>query len=123
MSKLRSLTIRGASLNYKQVNEVLNHARLSELQHLHLPRLGSCSDEDAIQMVDAAPHLQSLDLSETNITGIAVKRALRLKHLRELMVNNCPKIYHDAIQLARSHGVKVQHRMSDGANGGRKVRQ
>ena len=68
------------------------------------------------------PKLQSLDLSETEITGIAVKRAVQDGHLKELIINNCRNIGLDAVQWAREQGVRVQYRMSDGSVGGRKVR-
>lgn len=101
---------------------MFKHPRLGALELLHLPRLQSCCDEDVSGIIDGLPNLTSLDLSENDITGIAIRKAVDSGHLRELVVNDCRKLGSDAVDLARRHGIKVQYRMSDGVNGGRKVR-
>lgn len=73
-------------------------------------------------IVEALPNLRTLDLSETDITGVGVKHALKATHLERLVVNNCRKIGIDAIDWARSQGVRVDYRMSDDTPEGRKVR-
>lgn len=121
-SKLRKLSIIGSRLNYLQISELFKNPRLGALELLHLPQLQSCCDEDVFGIVDALPNLTSLDLSENDITGIAIRRLVDNAHLRELFVKDCRKLGPDAVDLARQHGIKVQYRMSDAANGGRKVR-
>lgn len=73
-------------------------------------------------MINGLPELTSLDLSENDITGVAIRNIVENGHLEELFVNNCRKLGSDAVDLARRHGIKVQNRISDVANGGRKVR-
>lgn len=109
-------------MNCRSISETLKHPRLSDLEQLHLPQLATCGDDDIAAIMDSLPKLKSLDVSETNITGVGVKTALKPGHLVELVVNDCSKISLDAIQWAREQDVKVQHRMSDGSGRGRKVR-
>ena len=121
-SKLRHLTIHGSTLNCRSISETLKHPRLSELEQLHLPRLATCGDEDIAAIMDSLPKLKSLDVSETNITGVGVKTAIKPGHLVELIVNDCSKIGLDAIEWARQQGVSVRYRMSDGVKSGKKIR-
>jgi len=68
------------------------------------------------------PRLQSLDLSETNVTGAGIKDIVNNGHLKRLVVNNCQYISPDAITWARSVGVKVESKNQDVMAGGKKVR-
>lgn len=118
---LRKLAVRGAEFHSMHFDGLLAHPHLANLQHLHLPGLIDCRDEDAVKIINAMPRLLSLDLSETKITGVSVRHAIKQQNLQHLAVNNCSEIGIDAIAWAREQGVEVQHRMSNGEKG-RKVR-
>lgn len=109
-------------MNYLQTSELFKHPRLGCLELLHIPRLQSCCDEDVFGVIDGLPSLTSLDLSENDITGVAIRKIVEDGHLQELFVNDCRKLGSDAVDLARRQGITVQNRTSDGTNGGRKVR-
>jgi hypothetical protein len=80
------------------------------------------------QLELAAAHLKSLstlesvDLSGSAITGIGVRELLKLPNLKELTLNDCRALGRDAVDLARSQGIKVQARSTAQEAGGRKVR-
>ena len=82
----------------------------------------SFKDETVTQITKTLSKLKFLDLSETDITGVGVKQALQGKGLQQLVVNDCRFIGSDAIEWARSQGIRVQYRMSDNIAGGRKIR-
>lgn len=121
-SNLHSLTVIGAKLNYLQTSELFKHPRLRELRELGLTRLQSCCDDDVTGIVECLPNLQTLDLSENDITGIGVRKAVQGGTVKDLTLDNCRKLGVDAVEWARRQGVKVHYRMSDGSTGGRKVR-
>lgn len=66
-------------------------------------------DEWMSIITQCQPGLQSLDLSQTNITGVGVKATVDLGHLKELEVEGCQKLSPDAVKWARSKGVRVRY--------------
>lgn len=105
-----------------QLLDQLLNPRLAHLEHLSIAGSPSIQDNTVTQVVEALSRLRTLDLSETDISGVGVKQALQATHLEHLVVNHCRHIGIDAIDWARSRGVRVDHRMSDDPPGGRKVR-
>ncbi len=106
----------------RHIDDQLRHQRLGHLEQLSLAGDQDCNDDTVSSISQALPSLRKLDLSETKITGVGVKHALNAVHLEHLVVNNCHKIGIDAIDWARSKGVRVDHRMSDDTSGSKKVR-
>jgi F-box/TPR repeat protein Pof3 len=121
-SKLRKLAVIGAIADNDKLAEILQHERLLDLEMLSLAVCHGCDDESVSNITRLLPRLTTLDLSETDITGVGVKQALQLKNLRKLIVNDCRRIGTDAIDWARSQGVKVEYRMCDNLSGGNKIR-
>lgn len=72
---------------------------------------------ESLKATKAVSALRSLDLSETNITGVGIKEIVQSCHLEELVVNDCRLIGADAIEWARAQGLRVQCRMSDNGSG------
>ena len=72
------------------------------------------SDRDVIEMIEYLPGLTCVNLSQTAITGAAVKQltdGLVAPGLQKLILNNCPYISSaDAVLYARSKGVVVERR-------------
>ena len=81
-----------------------------------------CNDHFVAQMIKELPELQALDLSRTDVTGVAVKDIVRAGHVDHLTLNDCRYLGHDAVDWARSQGLIVRHRLSDQSGGGKKVR-
>jgi len=121
-SKLRKLSIVGAKLNYLSTSELFQHPRLRELEELYFPGLESCCDEDVKGIVESLPKLQTLDMSENHITGVGVRHIVESSPVKELIVNHCHSIGLDAIEWARSTGMKVRYQLSEGGRGGSKIR-
>ena len=122
MSKLRRLVIKDGTSHYQSLQALLDNPRLTELEYLSLSGVRDINDASVTQIIKTLPKLQVLDLSRTDITGVGVKQALTSKHLEQLVLDDCSHIGFDAIEWARTQGIRVQHRMSDAASGGRKVR-
>lgn len=82
------------------------------------------SDDIATQIPSLAPKLERVSLAESYITGVSVKAlVLGLPNLKFLDITNCDRIGYDAVEWARSRGIKVvfpqQHNKQNKA---RKVR-
>ena len=121
-SKLRKLAVKGASSSAVQLPSFLEQERLTDLESLSL---AGCLhfDDDAVEIITQnLSKLRTLDLSDTEISGIGVKEAMKQKHLERLIVNNCRHIGIDAIDWARSQGVQVDFSMFDNMFGGKKLR-
>jgi hypothetical protein len=121
-SKIRKLAINGALSSKDSLQSLLEQERLTDLESLSLARCLHC-DDDAVTIVTThLSKLRTIDLSDTDVTGIGVKQALQQRHLEKLIVINCRRIGIDAIDWARSQGVQVEYRMLDDVSGGKKVR-
>ncbi len=120
LSKLRRMALRRVDVKKCEMATMLDHARLRDITHFTLQGLG-VTDDVALEVVKAHPHLQYLDLSQSKITGVGVKEAMKAKELRQLVLNDCSSLQRDAIDYARSRGISVTAVMKS-ENGGRKVR-
>ncbi|OQO07412.1 hypothetical protein B0A48_07109 [Cryoendolithus antarcticus] len=103
------------------VNRALKHPRLSSLTHMSFEECSFCDDTVIDAIAEALPKLRVLDVSKTNITGVGVKRIVQSGALKELIVNDCRNLGHDAVVWARSKGVKVECSSSDVSGKSKKV--
>ncbi|KAK4561133.1 hypothetical protein LTR86_005088 [Recurvomyces mirabilis] len=94
-----------------------------ELRHLSCKQLDTVSEEDIARIAQGCPKLQTIDLSGSTIDGLMVKRlALELRELQQLIVDDCRLLGRDAVDWARSQGLRVDARSADAVKTGRKVR-
>lgn len=74
------------------------------------------TDRRALQVVGLFPNLRKLDLSNTKITGVAVKEFVG-KGITSLKLNECDDISTDAIEWARGKGISVEYKFPSQAAG------
>ncbi|RDL39131.1 uncharacterized protein BP5553_03471 [Venustampulla echinocandica] len=67
-------------------------------------------------IVGRCPNLRSVDVSGTNITGVAVKSFVK-QGIVTLRLNECYGVGSDAVDWARSQGVEVMFNASSGSSG------
>lgn len=67
------------------------------------------TDRRALQIVGLFPNLRKLDMSNTKITGVAVKEFVE-KGITSLKLNECDEISTDAIEWARGKGISVEYK-------------
>lgn len=95
-----------------------------QLTTLHLNG-HAISDEHCEQLArDTAPQPVDVSLAGTSVTGFGVKRlVLSMRNLLLLDVSNCRSLGVDAVEWARSRGLKVKHmRPAEGKQAGKKIR-
>lgn len=128
LSKLRSLSISAVTLvdSWKGSRDfpvLLGSFRLSALQHLALTRSLLIDDGVAELIALNMPLLISLDLSVSGVTGYGLKKIVEAcSHLKRVNMNQCERCGIDAVEWARSKGVKIDFMMNMKA-GGSKVRE
>ena len=124
-SKLRRLTVTNPchGCTPSQVEQLLAHERLNELEELSFSGLLGIFDETAAIIASAGlKKLRGLDLSSTSVTGVGVKKLVSTYSLERLVLNECRTISTDAVEWARARGVQVKYRVTDPSTGGKKVR-
>ena len=89
--------------------KMLSLANLQMSEHLLLRTVGNF------------PNLEELDVSETKITGVAIKRFL-LSGIKMLKANECSELSSDAVEYARSKGMQVEFRFPSRRVGARSYR-
>lgn len=91
------------------LDSILALPRLERVQDIGLRRAKSVNDNVADVLATRFKHLRHVDLSQTAVTGYGVKQLVqKLKAtLQELVLNDCSDVSPDAIEWARSQGVKV----------------
>ena len=90
-------------------------------------KLNNCAldDEDAIAIAMNCPVLKRLSLANTGVSGVGVKAivtALEGK-LEYLNLDGCKHTSIDAVEWARSKGVRVAFSFADHRRGGKKIRE
>lgn len=90
-------------------------------------KLNNCpvDDELAIAIAENCPVLKRLSLANTKVSGVGVKAvvtALEAK-LEYLNLDGCRNLAHDAVEWARSKGVRVAFSFSEPRRGGKKLRE
>ena len=83
----------------------------------------SCDDDDIECLLQRETGLASIDISDTRITGAAIKMLVDgLPGLKRIRADNCTKVSgRDALEYARKKGVVVGFQMGE-QKGGRRVR-
>ncbi|QIX00453.1 hypothetical protein AMS68_005970 [Peltaster fructicola] len=127
ISGLRRLTLRPMVLPdaLQEFDDFCAHPALKDLEHIGLPHaIGSIVMDDYIDViVKKFPSLTSLDMTSTDVTGVGVQSALRSPRLKELTLDDCPKLGLDAVQWARSKGVRIVNRKVEALGHERRIRQ
>lgn len=121
-SKLHEMSIRKSTTNLTSLGAFLSDPRLQHLTKFKLQPTGAFGDEHVQLVVDKLPKLQTVDFSETEITGVGVKCLVEQGHIRHLLLNDCRFLSSDAADWARSQGVRVDYRMMSREHGGKKLR-
>ena len=93
----------------------------SELTQLRM-QLTDTDDDLALLVAQHMPGLKSLDLSFTFVTGVAIRALVTNLDLDYLSLDGCWTTSVDAVEWARSQGVRVDYNLSDDRMKGRKVR-
>ncbi|KAK5109752.1 hypothetical protein LTR62_006592 [Meristemomyces frigidus] len=117
------LPLESLDITLESPDHLTNPQVYPNLRHLiHLTYRHSITEQAAI-IVDSFPHIQTLDLSESDVNGHDVKVLLQLKDLRHLILDDCRFLGRDAVDWARSQGVRVDARDSAASDvAGKKVR-
>ena len=103
--------------------DILKHPRLVSLEDLDLQKTLSCDDTIMGIIGESLPMLRSLNVSETDITGVGLKQVVKRGELKRLIVNDCRRLGDDAVAWARARGVQVEHKTTSSfGSGGKKVR-
>ncbi|KAE8445648.1 hypothetical protein EG329_012945 [Mollisiaceae sp. DMI_Dod_QoI] len=96
----------GGRMNDTQQTPVEQEFPASEtVEELSLALL-HLNDSHALQIVGLYPNLRKVDMSGTQITGVAVKELVN-RGITSLKLNECHSISPDAVQWARSKGIDV----------------
>ncbi|EME79894.1 uncharacterized protein MYCFIDRAFT_81018 [Pseudocercospora fijiensis CIRAD86] len=120
-SKLRVLSLRNPEID-PAAGYSLFTERTKDLESLAMTDCIPLDDARIYYIVKDFKQLRSLNVSGTKITGAGVKDIVCLGHVKELILNDCHYLGRDAVDWARSQGVKVEYRMSNEINGGKKLR-
>jgi F-box/TPR repeat protein Pof3 len=65
-------------------------------------------DKRAIDIVNLYPNVRRLDMSNTKVTGVAVKHFVSMG-IKWLKLDECSEISPDAVEYARGKGVEVEY--------------
>ncbi|CAK3844359.1 Stress-induced-phospho 1 [Lecanosticta acicola] len=108
LSKLKSL-----SMYQPQCGTLSVPPRLAELDRLSLLDCYSLNDEYVETILHEFKNLRYLDVSGSSITGVGVRDIVKAGHIQELVVCDCQKLGRDAVDWARSQGLKVEYRINN----------
>lgn len=118
---LHTLSMTASTAQDSLTKETLSHPRLAELKHLSLEACHGVDDRHLSLIASALPHLRSLNVSATEVTGAGIKEIIN-NGLTKLVANDCRFVGIDAIHWARAQGVQVEHGSTDVMSGGKKLR-
>ncbi|KAF1347605.1 hypothetical protein BDV97DRAFT_370517 [Delphinella strobiligena] len=106
-----------------QLFSLLSSPRLSDLQTLHLTGNYAINDTVAEIIASTFTDLRTLDLSATSVTGYGVKKIVEsCRKLKVLLIRGCMSCSNDAVEWARSKGLKVDSTMIGAERKGKKIR-
>ena len=82
-------------------------------------------DELAIAIAEGCPVLRRLSLANTKVSGVGVKAVVTALEgkLEYLNLDGCKNTAYDAVEWARSKGVRVAFSISEPRRGGKKLRE
>lgn len=92
-----------------------NEQALRNLADLNMANINGITDNAAMKLFETFPHLKSLNLSSTAITGRTIRKFADARasdsdkepKLDRLLVKNCEDISSDAVQYGRDKGLEV----------------
>ncbi|KXT13134.1 hypothetical protein AC579_5638 [Pseudocercospora musae] len=119
--KLRDLSLKNPEIDPAAGYSLLTE-RTKDLKSLAMTDCIALDDARIYYIAKDFKQLRSLNVSGTKITGAGVKDIVCLGHVKELILNDCHYLGRDAVDWARSQGVKVEYRMTNELNGGKKLR-
>ncbi|KAI9724709.1 MAG: hypothetical protein M1828_003578 [Chrysothrix sp. TS-e1954] len=102
------------------LDNMMGACRIQSIKHLRLAKIRNLDDAPADLIISRFKRLRILDLEQTRITGVTVKRAVqRLPELKVLKIDGCREVSPDAVVWARSKGIEVTHLLKSLLHGGR----
>lgn len=107
-----------------EVSSLVTSGSLTGVEKLRLSKIPKIDDALVILIAETLQQLKSLDLACTEVTGVGVKALLISlgSKLEWLGLDECHHTSIDAVELARSMGVKVSYKFPD-SKGGKKIRR
>ena len=116
-----SLTCGGEGISCEDIHSLIQNGFLDTIEKFGLAQCRDIDDVLATIIAERLPQLKALDLSNSSVTGVGVKAILKGHgSLEWLGLNDCEHTSLDAVELARSMGVRVSYKSSD-HKGGKKV--
>lgn len=123
LSKLTTLKMELTKDGEDQLFSLLSSSRLSDLQTLYLTGNYAINDTVAEIIASSFTELRTLDLSATSVTGYGVKKIVEsCRKLKVLLLRSCMSCSSDAVEWARSKGLKVDSTMIGAEGKGKKIR-
>lgn len=98
------------------------HPRLAALERFSLEGCLDPDDNTMSLIKEHVPELRSLNVSGSVVTGAGIKALIELGYLKHLVAYDCRNLGLDAVEWARSAGVRVEYGMTTNLSGGKKVR-
>lgn len=98
------------------------HPRLAALERFSLEGCLDPDDNTMSLIKSHVPRLRSLNVSGSVATGAGIKSLIELGYLKHLVAYDCRYLGLDAVEWARSAGVRVEYGMTTNLSGGKKVR-
>jgi len=121
-SNIRRLCLGPPAPSFEAIDDLITHPRVQDLEVLVLRGVDFYIDH-MIELVAARlKKLRTVDLSGTDVDGWGVRKLVEQGGVRHLILNDCRRLGADAVDWARSQGVRVDARTRESTNGGRKVR-
>lgn len=121
-SSLTSFSIRNGFVSDMALAQFGLSGRLSEVRYLDVTDYASLQDRHVDILLQSGKKLESLNLSGTSITGVAVKSIVKAGHVKRLVINDCTKVGRDAIDWARAEGLNVKFKVTSLESGGKRIR-
>lgn len=120
---LRKLSISSSDSSNSDLKRLVSSSRLKNLVSLCLMRCLDL-DDSSMELVASTKFekLRHLDLTGAALTGVGVRDLVTSLNLDTLILNECSNVSPDAVEWARSKGVQVKYRISNGFEGRKKVR-
>lgn len=119
------LDISGTRHDISRYRWLANDGYLVKVEELNLNNCSNVDDEFATLIAENCSALERLSLKNSGVSGVGVKAivtALEGK-LEYLNLNGCIHTSYDAVEWARSKGVRVAFSLSEGGSGGKKIRE